>query len=334
MRSFKINHDLTAMGQRTALWGGIVWVVYAWITVPNVDHSGWAHALLLMAALVLVPLALELVEPDVATVPAFLEKTARVAQFPAALLLAWSCSRPVGGWAAATAAPWVLVCAFTGARGLRRLSESGWRLPLDALCIDCALAFLGVGGAWVFADRAGFRPLGFSETIVTLTAVHFHFAGLLLPLIAGLTVRTFSFSRFTSQSAVGVVLGVPAVAIGITTTQLGWGPAFEAAAGCGLAVSGLSIAILQLQIATEPRRSPCARALFLIAGLSLFFGMLLAGIYASRAYVLPLPWLDVPWMRALHGTANAVGFGLCGVLAWRCSPRELDVTVAEQIDPC
>ena len=29
-----------------------------------------------------------------------------------------------------------------------------------------------------------------------------------------------------------------------------------------------------------------------------------------------MPWLDVPWMRAVHGTVNAVGFGLGGVLAW------------------
>jgi hypothetical protein len=30
-----------------------------------------------------------------------------------------------------------------------------------------------------------------------------------------------------------------------------------------------------------------------------------------------LPWLNVPWMRALHGTANAIGFALVSVLAWR-----------------
>lgn len=54
----------------------------------------------------------------------------------------------------------------------------------------------------------------------------------------------------------------------------------------------------------------------MVAGVSLFFGMLLAGLYATRAFALPLPWLDIAWMRALHGTANALGFGLCGTLAW------------------
>jgi hypothetical protein len=29
------------------------------------------------------------------------------------------------------------------------------------------------------------------------------------------------------------------------------------------------------------------------------------------------PWLGIPQMRMLHGTVNAIGFGLGGVLAWR-----------------
>ena len=313
--------------QRTALCGGIVWLVYAWTQVPNVRHEAWAHALLLLAALVLVPLALELVdecarEKSAAGENAWfgrLTRWTRRAQFPAALSLAWSCTQPAGGWATIAATPWVPVCIAIAVRGCWRLSESGWKRSLDELCIDGALMFLGVGGAWIFADRTGFRPLNFSQAIVALTAVHFHFAGLLLPIVAGLTVRAFPLSRMASCAAACVMLGVPAVAIGITTTQLGWGPGFEALAGCGLAASGLAIAILQIQMAAELARPRFARALFLISGLSLAFGMLLAAIYATRAFILPLPWLDVPWMRALHGTANALGFGFCGVLAWRRS---------------
>lgn len=64
-------------------------------------------------------------------------------------------------------------------------------------------------------------------------------------------------------------------------------------------------------------RSYLVGSLFLLSGVSLFFGMALAAIYALRAFVLPLPWLDIPWMRALHGTLNAFGFGLCSMLAWR-----------------
>jgi hypothetical protein len=31
---------------------------------------------------------------------------------------------------------------------------------------------------------------------------------------------------------------------------------------------------------------------------------------------VPLPWLDIPWMRALHGTANALGFTVPALVGW------------------
>ncbi len=79
----------------------------------------------------------------------------------------------------------------------------------------------------------------------------------------------------------------------------------------------MAVAIFHVRIAIDGALAPRGRTLFFVAGASLFFGMLLAEIYALRVFALPLPWLDIPWMRALHGTANALGFGLCGVLAWR-----------------
>jgi hypothetical protein len=48
--------------------------------------------------------------------------------------------------------------------------------------------------------------------------------------------------------------------------------------------------------------------------------MLLAALYGSRFY-LAVDWLDIPWMRALHGTANAVGFGVVGLLGWSMANR-------------
>jgi hypothetical protein len=209
-------------------------------------------------------------------------------------------------------------------RGCWRLNAKGRGRSLEDLCVCSALIFFGVGGAWVLADRVGFHPLDFPDAIVTLTAVHFHFAGLILPLIAGLTVRTLPSSRFASVASIGVVLGVPAVAIGITATQLGGSPSIEAVAGGVLAMSGIFIAILQVRIALRMRGRLVVQVLFMITGISLLFGMLLAGTYAFRSWFLPLPWLDVPWMRALHGTANALGFGLCGLLAWRAVSQQRD----------
>lgn len=306
-----------------ALVGGAAWAGFVAARVRDPRGEAWAEGLLLFAALVLVPLALGLFRDDEEAGPQrrgfdWLDRV----QLPAALLLwgaAWLAPGPV---AAMLAVPWV---AFTGgmaAIGFSRARRGGLRRELDGLCRDAALMFAVIGGAWTLAARAGFRPLGFDPAIVALTAVHFHFAGLLLPLVAGLVQRELFFWRLASRAAVGVVLGVPAVALGITVTQLGGGPSVEAGAGGGLALAGLAVGVLQVRIALEAKESVATRVLLAIAGASLFIGMVLAGLYALRAFVAPFPWLGIPQMRMLHGSVNAIGFGLCGVLGWRRMRRQ------------
>jgi hypothetical protein len=44
--------------------------------------------------------------------------------------------------------------------------------------------------------------------------------------------------------------------------------------------------------------------------------MLLALSWAL-GHVVDTPYLPLEWMVATHGLANATGFALCGLLAWR-----------------
>jgi hypothetical protein len=293
--------------------------------VSKVGDGAWAHALLLFSALVLVPLALELFrDATEAATPARWLSWIERGQLPAALLLLVACALAPGGLAAAAALPWGVLTALMAATGFWRVRHGGLRRDLDGLCRDAALMFAVIGGAWTLLDRMGARPLGFDPMIVTLTAVHFHFAGLLLPLFAGLVQRELFFWRLAARAAVGVVLGVPAVAVGITVTQLGGGPSVEAAAGCGLALAGMAVGTLHVRLAMDGKQSFATRALLVIAGASLFIAMVLAALYAMRAFVAPFPWLGMPQMRLLHGTINALGFGLCGVLAWRRMNRHAE----------
>jgi hypothetical protein len=302
-----------------AIIGGVIWATFSLWKVPSWQHDAWAHAMLLFAALVLLPLALDLFhDEDEGPSAARLFHWVALGQLPAAALLTLSCALAPGLFAGTLALPWLALTVVLANIGLLRILHEGWGRQLDRLCADVALIFVMVGGGWVLADRLDFRPLNFPAPIVTLTAVHFHYAGLLLPLFAGLAQRRMPpFTHFAPRVALGVTLGVPAVAIGITVTQLGGSPVIEAGTGWGLALSGMGVAILQVRLATERVGSPLARALLGISGVALFFGMLLAGIYAMRAFSAPLPWLGLPWMRALHGTANAIGFAFCGVLGWR-----------------
>lgn len=301
-----------------AIVGVLAWLAFVLVRVPGWRDGAWAHALLLFAALVLVPLALRLFrDTDEAATPAAWLGWVERLQLPAALALVGACVLPPGALAAAAALPWAALTVMMAVVGFWRLRQGGLRRELDGMCRDAALIFATIGGAWTLMDRSGYRPLGFTPEIVTLTAVHFHFAGLLLPLFAGLVQRELFFFRLASRAAVGVVLGVPAVAVGITGTQLGWGPSLEAAAGCGLALAGMAVGVLHVRLAFDGSQEGATRLLLAIAGVSLFIAMMLAAIYAMRAFVAPPPWLGIPEMRLLHGTLNAIGFGLCGVLAWR-----------------
>ena len=304
--------------QLRAGMGAGAWVAFVVTRVTGLSDATWAHALLLFAVLVLVPLALELLRD--ATEP---EVTARWflwvdrLQLPAALLLLIACWLAPGKIAALASLPWAALTGLMAMIGVARVRRGGLRRDFDGLCRDAALIFSVIGGAWTIADRGGFRPLGFDPAIVSLTAVHFHYAGILLPLFAGLVQRELFFMRLASRAALGVVLGVPAVAAGISATQLGIGPSLEAGAGCGLALAGMAVGILHVRIASEAGLPIATRITLGIAGVSLFIGMVLAGLYAIRAFVAPFPGLGIPQMRMLHGTMNALGFGLCGVLAWR-----------------
>lgn len=298
--------------------GAVVWGCFAVARAPHPAHDTWTHGLLLFAALVLVPLALEILadDEDAAWGAGRLTAAQRL-QLPAALLLTSACLLPAGSVAGLLALPWMGFTALLAWIGVARLRRGGVRRSLHGLCADVALLYALVGGIWTGLDRGGLSPLGFDAAIVALTAVHFHYAGLLLPLFAGLVQRELWRSRLAARAAIGVVLGVPAVAVGITGTRLGWGSSLEAAAGCGLALAGMAVAILQVRIAWGASGTMRTRILLGVSGAALFVGMVLAALYAVRAFAAPVQGLGLPQMRLLHGSLNALGFGLCGVLGWR-----------------
>lgn len=312
---------------RTAIAGSVGWLGYVVMGGSGAAPEAAAHRVLVFAALVLVPLVLDLnLDPDEPGGATRLVRWARWLQLPAALLLAFACAMRSGFAAVLTALPWAIFVVMLAIAGWQRSSAGGWGRAPGRLCADAGLLLVSLGGGWILVDRAGWRPLNADPAIITLLAVHFHYAGLVLPTLAGLVLRRFPEARFATTAGVGVVLGVPAVAVALLARQLGGGPEIEGAAGCGLALCGMAIGILYVRLATEDFGSRIARGLWAVAGASLFFGMVLAGLYAMRGFAKPFPWLDLPWMRAWHGMVTAFGFGLCGTLGWQFARR----TVATQ----
>ena len=212
--------------------------------------------------------------------------------------------------------PWLLVRGRAAAAVLVGWIRVGVPRPAS-LCMESARIFPAIGAAWLVAHRANWTPFGFDPLIVLLTAAHFHHAGFTLPWMAGLNAKAKP-GCWTWFSCVSILAGVPLVAAGITCTHFGVLPFVEPFGVTILVLGALGVAVSQLLRGIEFRSglSIWTRTGFVISGASLLVAMLLAMSFGLR-YVFPRFALTMPQMWMIHGTLNAFGFGLCGILAWR-----------------
>jgi hypothetical protein len=153
------------------------------------------------------------------------------------------------------------------------------------------------------------NPLGFSDDIVLLTAVHFHYAGFAALTILGMTGR-FAEGMLYRVTAWGAITGIPFLALGIT-----FSPSLECAAALLLASSLVSAAGITAFVVLPQVAHRSARVMLAVSAASVVVAMLLAGIYALGRYH-GRDWLDIPKMAAMHGLVNALGFSLCGLVGW------------------
>ena len=111
-----------------------------------------------------------------------------------------------------------------------------------------------------------------------------------------------------------MIFGIPLVAIGLLFNQFQIIPFFEPIAVTILTISGIAVGIFHLMLGISERSNSYAKW-WVLAGLALIIGMLLALCYGWRAYY-PIPMLSIPFMYALHGTLNAIGFAIPAIIGW------------------
>jgi len=104
----------------------------------------------------------------------------------------------------------------------------------------------------------------------------------------------------------GILFGVALVAIGITGSQYQFPVWIEV-------VSVSLLALSAGRFAWEWLRSK--KVVFMLSGLALSGGMVLALAYGWR-YYFPIQGLEIPIMYAIHGSLNSLGFSLPGVLGF------------------
>jgi hypothetical protein len=295
-----------ASGRWPALWQANI---PTWVVLTAFANLSLAANILLLAALVLVPLGRQLLRATTAEPTLLISRMADRLQATAGWLLAVACCQHAGWFAAFLATPWFVFTLLCATEGAWRI----WRTPLAigaSFARHSALVLLAIGGSWTVVSRAGARPLDFSDAIVLLTAVHFHYAGFVLPL---LTARVVEFSDRRAPLLIAcVVIGVPLVGVGIT-----FSPLVEVVAAGVLALACIVVSFGQLNL-TKHVRSGNELALLLVSSASLFAAMLLALVYALGEF-WQQPWLSIETMVATHGLANSLGFSACGLLAWRAA---------------
>ncbi|WP_226004904.1 YndJ family transporter [Natrinema salinisoli] len=305
----------------TAAAGGAVWLGLVAGTLGGVISLAAPGLYVALAALVIVPLGVGLVDlPRDATAVRVSYRIAVLGQLPAALAIVAALAAPQGSLAAvALAVPWLGVTGAVALCGLGRFTARRGG-PLPELAIDAGLLYVPVAATFLCMHAAGVS-LRFAPIIVLLTGVHFHYAGFALPLVVGLTGRILTgedgrfpatiAGRTTAAGTVVIVAGIVLIAIGITFSSL---VEVVAVTAFTAGVVGFALRTLRDAVPEVPRPSGLLLA---VAALSLCWTMALAVAFAYSAVPGTPSLVTIPEMIRWHGSVNALGFALPALLAFR-----------------
>ena len=294
----------------SAAVGGLIWIAALLIQTGDSPETDLIQKIFLLAVFVIVPLALSLISPNEDSIAL---RIAAWAQPISATLCFVSFFIAQGVVAGILASFWLALTVLIALAGILRLASSTPRLTSEQ-SINVGMVYLPIGGAWLLASRLGIQPLGFGDTIVLLTAVHFHFAGFAAPVLTGLAGRAVSnrtaASRAVTLAALATVIGTPIVAAGITLSPT------VALVGALVVTLGLTLLGVVVIGYVSPLISSRIARVFLLAGsLSSCAAMVLACLYAYSIVSHTLI-IDIPHMAMTHGLLNSLGFALCSLLAW------------------
>ena len=303
---------------RIALAGMVAWI--ALLFVPLGVAPGPAQEavhLVLLAPLVLVPMFLDASLGVAFGAPPRVLTAASWALLPGMAGAAASAVVPTGAVAGTLAAVWLvptgLLALWALGRSVRQWSGGGLNAAEAIGAVGWVM--LPGGAVWLVLARGGVET-GYGELVDLLTAAHFHYAGALVAIWAGLLGRALRPSRWFAALAAALVVGFWGVVVGIA---LGEGPlggsAVETAGVLLLTVSALALGVVGVVRGGrfEDRK---AGLMIAVSGGSLVLAMALA-LYFHVGAQLGLRPPDFGWMVSRHGALNAYGFGLWGALGWR-----------------
>jgi YndJ-like protein len=305
-------------GVKIATAGSLVWLLLLGGAFLDRFHLSTFELLLLLAPWVAVPLALSLVPATSSSrFSRMSESIVRYLLLPGALLATLSFFLSVGWPAGALVCASLIVGVALALHGLERLIRNGVR-SFPEFCFALGEGYALVGALWLLASRLGLQPIGFHEPIVLLTAIHFHYAGLMAAVLAGLVVSDPGAIR--SPLALRMALSCAVLGPGLLGIAFLAGSKLKLAAVALMVVGECGIAVGTFRIGLSDAARTGGR-LRLVGSTSVIFGMVLAGIWAVGEYLLHA-FVNLEQMARYHGVLNSVGFGLCSLVGWTLLRRQ------------
>lgn len=303
-----IRHFVLALGLQT-IGGLVVWMIIAAAAVQlDTATLDIVTVLLLFGQLVVVPLGLLLLTGGSGLERPLIRGGRFLFRLGGLAALASLAFRP-GELSAAFAALYLLPAVLVGAASVLRVASglrdgSIWRSV--ELAQAAAGAFLFIGALFFVLHRQGFTFGGFHELVMQLTAVHFHFVGFGLMLMAAELVRRRP----------GFGIAVPLLLAGMIATPIGFmtHPVGQAL-GALLVVAALLI-ISAGTVTTLAGMRPAPRRLLFVSAV---FPLLVGGTAAIYAIgeALGSSTIPIAVMAPIHGGFGAIGVVFCGLLGWR-----------------
>jgi len=308
---------LADKAKRNAYAGFFCWFATLFLQFDEFRSTDLIEKVILFGVFVVVPLGLSLTASTQNS--SFLSWSIWLQPF-AAVAAALSLLLETGLAAALLAGLTLIFHLLVALSGLSRMLSRGlW--PIEELSIDAGLIYLPVAGFWFVVYRYGVQPFGFSETIILLTVVHFHFAGFATPIIAGMTGRfllpSAKFQTSLSLVVVALISSIPLVAVGITFFPV------IALVGAVILTFGTTIlGVITLGWVQPLLPTVFGRIGLIVSSFANLAAMVMACLYAY-SIACKILIFDIPTMARFHGLLNAFGFVGCSLIVWSViTPRE------------
>lgn len=289
--------------------GGLIWLILLVGVLLHSFRLSIFDLLFLLAPWVVVPLALSLMPAAQDNRPSRInERVIRYLPLPGAALITASFFLKDGPAAGALVCLWLVMAVAFAFDGLDRLARTRFR-SFQEFCFAIGEGYALIGALWLLASRLGLQPMGFREPIVLLTAIHFHYAGLMAAVLVGLAASSMRTPLPLRVALLCAVLG-PAL-LGLAFLA---GPKLRLAAVVLMVIGEYGIAFGTFRVGLASA-SEIGGQMLILGSACVILGMALAAIWAVGEYPLHA-FVNLEQMARYHGVLNSFGFGLCSLIGW------------------